>query len=173
MAISKKLRFEVFKRDSFTCQYCGNNPPKVVLEVDHVWPLSKGGSDDIHNLVTSCFDCNRGKSATELNQVPSTLYEHINTIKERERQYKQYKKLTESIEKRKLQDVTEVEKIFSDYTDYYFSDKFIVSVKKFVSLLPLTEVKDSMHSACSRGFNPEQTIRYFCGICWSKIKGNG
>lgn len=67
MAVSKKLRFEVFKRDSFTCQYCGRSAPDAVLECDHIEPVSKGGQDDILNLITSCFDCNRGKSNRELD----------------------------------------------------------------------------------------------------------
>ncbi len=66
MAVSKKLRFEVFKRDSFTCQYCGRSAPDVVLNCDHIEPVSKGGEDDILNLATSCFDCNSGKSNREL-----------------------------------------------------------------------------------------------------------
>ena len=61
MAVGKRLRFEIFKRDSFTCQYCGQFPPHVILEVDHLTPRASGGSDDIENLVTSCFACNRGK----------------------------------------------------------------------------------------------------------------
>ena len=65
--ISKKLRFEVFKRDSFTCQYCGKSAPDVVLEVDHINPVSKGGDNDLLNLITSCRDCNRGKSDRELS----------------------------------------------------------------------------------------------------------
>ena len=60
--LSKSVRFEVFKRDSFTCQYCGKSAPDVVLEVDHIIPVSKGGDNDISNLITSCFECNRGKS---------------------------------------------------------------------------------------------------------------
>ncbi|MCI0709768.1 MAG: tetratricopeptide repeat protein [Chloroflexi bacterium] len=60
--ISKSLRFDVFQRDNHTCQYCGRTTPDVVLEVDHLIPVSKGGTDDFANLVTSCFDCNRGKS---------------------------------------------------------------------------------------------------------------
>ena len=61
MALSKKRRLDVFKRDSFQCAYCGKTPPNVVLEVDHIIPKSKSGSDDIDNLITSCFDCNRSK----------------------------------------------------------------------------------------------------------------
>lgn len=61
--ISKSVRFKIFSRDHFTCQYCGKKPPEVLLEVDHIHPYSKGGTDDEINLTTSCEDCNRGKSA--------------------------------------------------------------------------------------------------------------
>ena len=67
MALTKKIRFEVFKRDSFTCQYCGRQAPDVVLNCDHISPVAKGGDDDILNLVTSCFDCNSGKSDRTLD----------------------------------------------------------------------------------------------------------
>ena len=60
-ALSKKIRFEVFKRDSFRCQYCGRSAPDVILEVDHITPVAKGGKNDVMNLITSCRDCNRGK----------------------------------------------------------------------------------------------------------------
>lgn len=65
--ISKKLRFEVFKRDSFTCQYCGQRAPDVVLHCDHVKPVASGGSTDILNLLTACVACNSGKGARELS----------------------------------------------------------------------------------------------------------
>lgn len=67
MAISKGQRFDIFKRDGFTCQYCGCRPPEVVLEVDHVHPESKGGSSDPLNLITACFPCNNGKRAKVLS----------------------------------------------------------------------------------------------------------
>lgn len=60
--IRKSVRFEVFKRDSFTCQYCGCKAPDVILHVDHINPVSKGGDNEIINLITSCADCNLGKS---------------------------------------------------------------------------------------------------------------
>jgi hypothetical protein len=65
--ISKKLRFEVFKRDSFTCQYCGKRAPDVILNCDHVKPVVEGGTTDILNLVTACFDCNSGKGGRSLS----------------------------------------------------------------------------------------------------------
>lgn len=63
MALSNKLRFRVFARDNFTCQYCGLKGPATQLNVDHRIPQSKGGTDDMGNLVTACVRCNNGKSA--------------------------------------------------------------------------------------------------------------
>ncbi|WP_063850829.1 HNH endonuclease [Flammeovirga sp. SJP92] len=67
VTLTKKTRFEVFKRDKFQCQYCGKSAPDVVLNVDHIDPVSKGGTNDIINLITSCFDCNQGKKARLLS----------------------------------------------------------------------------------------------------------
>lgn len=64
--IPKRLRFAVFRRDEFTCQYCGQKPPEVILVTDHVVPHSKGGTDDEPNLITSCEACNSGKSDSML-----------------------------------------------------------------------------------------------------------
>jgi hypothetical protein len=57
-----KLRFEVFRRDSYKCQYCGRSAPEYPLHVDHIVPWSKGGKTVIENLVTACSECNLGKS---------------------------------------------------------------------------------------------------------------
>lgn len=70
MGIGKSLRFEIFARDGFICQYCGQRPPDVVLELDHIHPRSKGGDDDPLNLITSCWDCNRGKRDKVLREIP-------------------------------------------------------------------------------------------------------
>lgn len=61
--LSKRLRYEVLRRDRHTCRYCGAAAPDVKLTVDHVIPTALGGSDDPGNLVTACSDCNSGKSS--------------------------------------------------------------------------------------------------------------
>ena len=66
-AVPQKLRFEIFKRDKFICQYCGKEAPDVVLNVDHINPVKNGGDNNITNLITSCFDCNSGKGARLLS----------------------------------------------------------------------------------------------------------
>lgn len=63
MAISKRTRFEVLRRDNHTCQYCGQMAPDVTLHIDHVEPVALGGSDKPDNLVTACKDCNLGKAS--------------------------------------------------------------------------------------------------------------
>jgi hypothetical protein len=65
--ISKKLRFEILKRDKFTCCYCGRKAPDVQLHIDHVVPVAKGGGNDPLNLIAACADCNGGKSDRELS----------------------------------------------------------------------------------------------------------
>jgi hypothetical protein len=65
-SLTKKARFEVFKRDSFKCQYCGKSSPDIVLEVDHIVPVVEGGTNEMINLITSCFDCNRGKGKRQI-----------------------------------------------------------------------------------------------------------
>ncbi|MEU6725558.1 HNH endonuclease [Nonomuraea wenchangensis] len=64
MAVSKRLRHEIFRRDNFTCQSCGAKAPDVKLQPDHVIPVTLGGTDEPSNLQTLCEDCNAGKSAT-------------------------------------------------------------------------------------------------------------
>jgi len=60
------LRWQIFERDNFTCQYCGQSAPNVKLEIDHKIPISEGGTDNHDNLTTSCYACNRGKSGLSI-----------------------------------------------------------------------------------------------------------
>ena len=59
--VGDSVRYEVLKRDR-ACLLCGAGPKDAVLEVDHIVPRSKGGSNDLSNLQVLCRTCNRGKS---------------------------------------------------------------------------------------------------------------
>jgi hypothetical protein len=64
-------RFMTFRRDGFSCRYCGRSPINdftVELECDHIVPKSKGGKDELSNFVTACKDCNQGKLAFSLTE---------------------------------------------------------------------------------------------------------
>lgn len=57
-------RFRILHRDNFACRYCGARPGCDLLEVDHLVPRARGGSDDEFNKVAACKTCNRRKSDT-------------------------------------------------------------------------------------------------------------
>lgn len=61
--VTDKLRYQILRRDGFRCQLCGaSQADGVRLHVDHIIPVSKGGTSDVENLRTLCDRCNLGKS---------------------------------------------------------------------------------------------------------------
>lgn len=75
----KSLRFAVLERDQFRCRYCGAQPDRALLVVDHIYPKSKGGPDELDNLATACFDCNSGKGARVLRPIPPKRRYNVRT----------------------------------------------------------------------------------------------
>jgi hypothetical protein len=63
----------LFKRDSYTCLYCGNKFKYEDLSRDHVKPVSKGGKDVWTNVVTSCKRCNARKGNSNLADISMDL----------------------------------------------------------------------------------------------------
>lgn len=112
-AIGKKKRFEVFKRDSFTCQYCGKSAPQVVLEIDHIKPVSKGGNNGYLNLVTSCFDCNRGKRDIELSDdaVMVKQQKQLKELNEKRDQMKMMMKWKDELNKIKYEQLDNIKNL--------------------------------------------------------------
>jgi len=56
--IPSALRWEIWERDNFTCQYCGSRRD---LTIDHIHPVFKGGNNVLSNLTTACRKCNSRK----------------------------------------------------------------------------------------------------------------
>lgn len=54
------------KRDKFRCTYCGKTGQDAELEIDHIVPVSKGGSHHVSNLTTACRECNQGKGSQDI-----------------------------------------------------------------------------------------------------------
>lgn len=169
-AISKKTRFDVFKRDGFACQYCGAHPPKVVLEVDHIHPVAAGGKNDIDNLITACFACNRGKSDRALTDVPQSLQDKAALVLEKEAQIKGYQKAMNS-RKQRIQDEAEaVCEVYERFNDgYTLNEQSMVTVRMFVEKLGVHDVCNAMERAYSRSRSGSE-FKYFCGICWNMIR---
>lgn len=171
-AISKKMRFEVFKRDGFVCQYCGAHPPAVILHVDHIHPVALGGGNEIDNLVTACEPCNLGKSSRSLADIPQSLKSKAAEIQEREEQIRGYQAVMDEKRQRLESDAEKVREIYEQFDEgYTLTDSAMVSVRNFVEKLGRHEVMNAMEKAYSRPSKGEGSqFKYFCGICWNKIR---
>lgn len=170
--LSKKVRFDIFKRDEFSCQYCGQKPPAVVLEVDHVIPVCEGGKNDEHNLLTSCFDCNRGKGSGSLQVIPIDLARKAELLREREEQVRAYDELLQAIRGRQEEAINGIIDIYTGFfPGWTLTDRVRPSIRQFLTKLPTSEVVEAMELACERT-NSGRAFNYFCGVCWRKIKGD-
>ena len=166
-AISKKVRFEVFKRDNFTCQYCGKSAPDVVLEIDHMKPVSKGGTNDITNLITACFDCNRGKSNKELSD--------DSVIKKQNAQLQELAKRREQIEmmmlwREELKDETEmlvntVADSFESLTDRHVTEQGRKAIRKWLKQFSINEILDAIEVVTDY-YAPEEAFGKISGTCY-------
>lgn len=173
-SLSPKTRFEVFKRDKFTCQYCGAHPPQAVLHVDHIVSVASGGANDIDNLTTACSVCNGGKGAVSLTAVPSTLAERAKEIKEREAQLRGYRDVVEASHARLERDSWLVADVFINQfsKDKSIRRDWLHSIRKFVTQLDVYECIDAMeHAVDLIPADQNRCFSYFCGTCWNKIRG--
>lgn len=144
--ITKKLRFEVFKRDNFTCQYCGRKAPEVILEIDHILPVAKGGDNSIFNLITCCKECNSGKRARLLNdnQFLDKQVEQVKKLQERENELKLLQKWyqeTQNIEDKELEAVN---KYFTENTHFELSEYGRNFIKKLIKKFSLDIVFEAI-----------------------------
>ncbi len=171
--ISKRVRFEVFKRDGFCCQYCGAHPPAVVLEVDHITPVVEGGENDMDNLVTACFACNRGKAANLLTDVPQSLQDKAAEVLERDDQIRGYQRVMAEKRERLDEQAEIVDEVFERFNPgYCLTERSLVSVRNFIDKLGLDSVIDAMELAYTKhAISESKRFRYFCGICWNRIRG--
>lgn len=169
--ISKSLRFEIFKRDGFACQYCGATPPKAVLHIDHINPVKLGGDNDPDNLITACQSCNSGKAARPLSSVPKSLAEKAEETAEREAQIEGYAAVMESARERIEDDVWRVaEALDPSAPDGYSRDR-LGGIRNFVIKLGVHEVLEAVDIANTRyAMTSARAFKYFCGICWRKIR---
>lgn len=170
-SISKKTRFEVFKRDEFSCSYCGKKPPHVTLEVDHIIPVSRNGGNGIDNLITACFDCNRGKSDIPLTSIPESLSDKAARIKEAESQLRALRKMAAMKEQRIEDDAwSVVHALYGDEKNEIRRDWFL-SIKRFNERLDLADViRAAEIAATKKAHASDSRFKYFCGICWAMIK---
>jgi hypothetical protein len=184
MAVRKRLRYEILRRDNHSCRYCGASAPDVRLTVDHVVPQALGGTDDPSNLVAACADCNSGKaaSAPDAPVVDDVAEDALRWAAAREQADAMRAK--EIAAERAIVDHFQV-----IWTKYWLAaddgsyvevaDRTYLSrprnwreqVARFVAEgLDIPFFGSAVLSAMNRKLAHEDVWRYFCGICWREIR---
>jgi hypothetical protein len=172
MTVTKRMRFEILRRDKHTCHYCGAAAPGAKITVDHVLPIALGGSDDPSNLVAACADCNAGKSSSSpdapivaaVSDKAAVLAVALDRVAAKRRTKAKDRQATRTL----------FFELWGYHNDrdgemYELSLDWQQSIDKFVDLgLTPSDLYDAISIAKA---NPTQDKwRYFCGVCWSMVR---
>lgn len=177
MAVSKRTRYEVLRRDGHTCQYCGEKAPNVTLHVDHVVPKALGGSDNPDNLVTACRDCNAGKASTRPNE---DWVAQVSEKSSRHREQLAYEGLRYVTASTRVRANYELYEAFHDafsaaWETAGFSIHEIGKASMFrwwlmgMPEMFMLEIVDDMGGRTDR---LDQPFRYFASVMWSTINSH-
>lgn len=175
MAISRRLRFEVLRRDGHTCRYCGAKAPDVALTVDHVIPETLGGSNDPSNLVTACQPCNAGKSSIAPGS-PLVADVEADAIRwsraiEMAAWYRKIDRQVMDDEVRRFDEMWCGWTVRSTGESIPKDEGWQDSVERFLSLgLTQDDFSRLTRRSMTQEKLPADSIwRYFCGCCWRSI----
>ncbi len=171
-AVSKKLRFEVFKRDSFTCQYCGRKAPDIVLHIEHITPVSKGGKNTLMNLVTSCVECNLGKGAQTLSDdsCVAKAQKQAEFLQDRREQIEMIRDWHLSLVDQSGVEVEAVNSLYSALTngEKVIADWYKVEIGKLIKKFGLDTVLQSLRDGAAGYGDPSKALNKLGGICACK-----
>lgn len=179
--LTKGVRFEVLKRDQFTCRYCGRKAPDVKLQVDHLVPVSKGGTNDLWNLACSCQECNCGKSAKHLGDAVPSLDLNTESVAQDRKRLEKYRDELNAKAKALVEaarSAMEYWAILNGDMDedgwFYYLPSMKKSVLVFLKSITPEEVKKQMDRACSEIDEdfPGDREKYFYWLCWRTIKND-
>lgn len=177
MSIPKKIRFEVFKRDKFTCQYCGKSAPDVVLNCDHVHPKAKGGKDDILNLITSCFDCNQGKKDRLLSDDTAVAKQkaQLDLLQDRREQLEMMVEWHKGLRDLKEDEVATVAEYWAEGLGGHFiiNDSGRKTLKKLITKFSIKAVLEAIDIALHQyiTYSDNAPTRESVEVAWAKIGG--
>lgn len=173
--VSKRVRFEVMRRDGFQCRYCGTKVPDTGqgLTIDHVVPVALGGSDDPSNLVTACRDCNAGKTSTSpdsgtVGQVSADALRWAEAMKVAAAELAADQAATDA----------KVDAFDQEWERWRSAGEPVDrphdwrrSIEQFIQTgLPESELARLVEVAMAARVRPSATWAYFCGCCWKVIR---
>lgn len=179
MAVSKRLRTEIFRRDDHTCQYCGRKAPDVPITVDHVTPVALGGTDDPTNLITACKDCNAGKSSIAPD---SPLVAQVKD--DAMRWQMAWAAAVAEAEQDGTQRAENISTVITKYINAYegrhgdrpmLPEGWQASIGRWLDLgLPMALIDKAIASSIGRNYiRADKRWNYFAGCCWSLLRELG
>lgn len=168
MAVSKRLRFEVLKRDNYTCRYCRASDGE--LTIDHVTPVALGGTDRPNNLVAACVACNSGKTSMAPDAPPLAELTDREIAYEKARARVVARRLEDDKRRRAVQ--KRVEKYWDVTNGTYpaMPDDWRNSVDMWSSRgLDGDRIVDAIRIANSKYLPAQAVWTYAAKICWNWI----
>lgn len=170
MAVSKRTRFEVLRRDNHTCRYCGEAAPDVKLTVDHVLPVTLGGSDDPSNLVAACRDCNAGKSSTSpdaatVAQVADDAVRWARAMAEAGRREHERRAGRDATLTHFKDHVWNAWVNYRDEPEQLPADWEYAIVRQLDSGLTMADLTEAVQSTMTKTYVRTDHFRYFMGVC--------
>jgi hypothetical protein len=176
MAVSKRLRYEVLRRDNHACRYCGASAPDVKLNVDHVIPKALGGVDTPSNLVTACTDCNAGKTssnpdATLVAEVSDDTLRWGAAMTQAAENLRQQQKPKEEYRNAFLVEWNRWHLGKDDTNKVPLPVDWKQAIERFrVAGVPEWMWADIVDvSMANQKVTPDNTFRYCCGVAWNKV----
>lgn len=167
--ISRRLRFEILRRDEHTCRYCGAQAPDVPITVDHVIPRALGGTDDPTNLVTACRDCNFGKGST------SPDAQIVADVDAKAFQWAAAIERAAELRRVEIDAENEILGRFYNYWSQYVGADYLPNtwrggIKAFIARgLTIDEIENYVLVAVTGPASFWKMFNYMCGCCWNEI----
>ncbi|UXA06561.1 HNH endonuclease (plasmid) [Mycobacterium sp. SMC-2] len=165
MAVSKRLRFEILRRDNHACRYCGATAPDVKLTVDHVIPEALGGSDESTNLVTACSDCNSGKSS-----VPADAALVTDVAGDAMRWAAAMRQAADEIAAEDDAIERILDAVYDAWKPYWIPNDWPSSVVTFIRAGLTQDTLLYLVDTARRKRGLDDRWAYFCGCCWKRIR---
>lgn len=163
-SLSKRTRFEIFKRDGFQCVYCGVTPDRAILRVDHVQPVAEGGGDEPENLVTACFDCNAGKGPVPLEERKHSVGKATDEAKEQPEQIREWLALQREVKAAKTEVVAVLEEQWNRTVGYVSRD-LQAKLPGMVQEFGAERMAQAIEIVAEKQLdNASNQVRYLCGI---------
>lgn len=142
----------------------------MILHIDHIIPVSKGGQDEIENLLTACADCNLGKATRIVGESPLRSRKNEEELQERFDQLKAFYHLQKKMASLKEESVDDIDDYWNEvWPQMRFTPTGRSSIKVFLKIFTPDEIKDAIDISL-RMKDAGSAFKYMCGVLHKRRK---